>query len=55
MVHVESSRRLTRVQAKYGQVDAMGYVEPCYPYFVIFFVLDIRDVLVFYSFGGAYK
>jgi hypothetical protein len=52
MVHVESSRRLTRVQAKYGRVDAMGCVGPCY---LIFFVLDIRDVLVFYSFGGAYK
>jgi hypothetical protein len=29
-------RRLRRRQAEDGQIDATGYVGPCYPYFIIF-------------------
>jgi hypothetical protein len=36
MVHVTSSRKLRRVEAEDGRVDAMGYVGPFYPNFAIF-------------------
>jgi hypothetical protein len=47
MVHVALLWRLCRDQIKNRWVDAMGYVRPCYPYFVVFFVLEHRDNLVF--------
>jgi hypothetical protein len=47
MVHVASSWRLHRVEAEDGWVDATDHVRPCYPYFVVFIVLDHRGILVF--------
>jgi hypothetical protein len=47
VVHVAPSRRLHRDQVKDGWVDVMGCVGPCYPYFVIFYVLGPRGVVVF--------
>jgi hypothetical protein len=47
MVHVTSSRRLHRVKAEDGWVDATGYIGPFYPYFVVFIVLGTRGILVF--------
>jgi hypothetical protein len=29
------------------RVDTTDYVGPCYPYFVIFYILDTREILVF--------
>jgi hypothetical protein len=47
MVHVVSSRILCRGQVEDGRVDVMSYIEPYYPCFVVFFVLDNIYVLVF--------
>jgi hypothetical protein len=43
---VAPSRRLHRRQVEDGQVDAMGYVGPCYPNFTVFNVLGPRDIVV---------
>jgi hypothetical protein len=34
-------------QVEDGRVDAMGYVEPCYPCFTVFFLLCPRAIIVF--------
>jgi hypothetical protein len=47
LVHVASSRRLRRVQAKGGRVIAMGCIRPIYLNFVVFYVLGHRGILVF--------
>jgi hypothetical protein len=47
LVNVASSWRLRRGEAEDGWVDAMGYVGPLYPNFVIFYVLGPRGILVF--------
>jgi hypothetical protein len=47
MVHVTSSRRLSRVKAEDGWVDVTGCVRPFYPNFVIFYVLVPRGILMF--------
>jgi hypothetical protein len=46
VVHVASSRRLRRVEAEDGWVDAMGYIGLFYPNFAIFFVLCHKGSLV---------
>jgi hypothetical protein len=52
---VASSRRLRRVEAENGRVDATGCVGPFYPKIIIFYVLGPRGNLVFLSFAWAYK
>jgi hypothetical protein len=47
MVHVASSWRSRADETENRQVDAMGYVGPCYPYFEIFIVLGPRGIVVF--------
>jgi hypothetical protein len=47
MVHVASSWMSHGAEAKDRRVDAMGYVRPCYPYFVNFIVLGPKGILVF--------
>jgi hypothetical protein len=47
VVHVAPSLRLRRVEAEDGWIDAMGCVGPYYPYFIIFYVLCFRGILVF--------
>jgi hypothetical protein len=47
VVHVTPLRRLRRVQAEDGRVDATGYVGPRYPFFVVFIVLGSMVILVF--------
>jgi hypothetical protein len=47
VVHVAPLQRSHEDQVKDGQVDAMGYVRPFYPNFVIFPVLGSRGSLVF--------
>jgi hypothetical protein len=47
VLHVTSSRRLRRVQAKDGWVDAMGCIGPFYSRIVVFYVLDPRGIVVF--------
>jgi hypothetical protein len=44
---VVPSWRLHWDQVEDGWVDAMGYVRPYYPYFVVFYVLDPRGIVVF--------
>jgi hypothetical protein len=46
VVFVAPSQRLRRSQIEDGWVDVMGGVEPCYPYFVIFFLLGPRGIVV---------
>jgi hypothetical protein len=46
VVHVASSWMSCGVQVEDGRVDAMGCVEPCYSYFVVFYVLDTRRIVV---------
>jgi hypothetical protein len=46
VVHVVSSRRSCEVHVEDGHVDATGCIRPCYPYFVIFYVLDPRGIVV---------
>jgi hypothetical protein len=43
---VTPSRRLRQRQVKDGRVDAMKYVGPYYPTFVVFNVLDSRGIVV---------
>jgi hypothetical protein len=44
---VAPSQRLHRDQVEDGWVDATGCVRPDYHYFAVFYVLDLRDILVF--------
>jgi hypothetical protein len=37
---------LHRDQIEDGWVDVMGCVRPCYPYFIIFYVLGPRGIVV---------
>jgi hypothetical protein len=46
VVHMEPSWRLHRVQVEDGRVDVTGCVGPCYPYFVVFYVLGPRGIVV---------
>jgi hypothetical protein len=46
VVHMAPLRRLHRDQVEDRRVDAMGYVRPCYPYFVVFYVLCNRGIVV---------
>jgi hypothetical protein len=50
MVHVASLRRLRQDQVEDGRVDVNGYVRPCYHYFIIFYVLGHRSILIFLVF-----
>jgi hypothetical protein len=50
MVHVASLRRLRQDQVEDGRVDVNGYVRPCYSYFIIFYVLGHRSILIFLVF-----
>jgi hypothetical protein len=52
---VASSWRSHGDEAEDGQVNAMDYIGPCYPYFVVFTILCPRGTLVFQSFVWAYK
>jgi hypothetical protein len=49
---VAPSWRLRRRQAEDGRVDVTGCVGPCYPCFVVFFLLGPRGVVVIYLFLG---
>jgi hypothetical protein len=49
MVHVTSSRRLRRDEAKDRWVDATDSIGPCYTYFATFFVLGRSGIVVFFS------
>jgi hypothetical protein len=55
MVHMILSRRLRQDQVEDERVDTTCCVGPCYPYFVVFIVLDHRGILVFWFFASAYK
>jgi hypothetical protein len=55
VVHVAPSGWLRRDQVENGWIDVTGYVGPCYPYFTVFYILCPRDIVVFSSFGLAYK
>jgi hypothetical protein len=46
LVHVASSWKLHQIEAEDVQVDKMGCVRLCYPYFVILIILGPRDILV---------
>jgi hypothetical protein len=46
VVHVAPSWRSREDQVEDGRVDALGYVRPCYPYFVVFIVLGHMDIFV---------
>jgi hypothetical protein len=48
MVHMASSQILRRVEAEDGRVDVTDCIRPYYPKFVIFIVLDFKDILVFW-------
>jgi hypothetical protein len=47
VVHVAPSQRLHRDQVEDGWVDPMGCVGPCYSYFIVFYVLCSRGIVVF--------
>jgi hypothetical protein len=47
VVHVVSSQMSCKDEVEDGQIDATGCIEPFYPYFAIFIVLDPIDILVF--------
>jgi hypothetical protein len=47
VVHMTSSQRLCRVEIKDGRVDAMGCVGPFYSRITVFYVLDLRGIVVF--------
>jgi hypothetical protein len=47
VVHVAPSRRLCQDQVECGRVDATGCVGSYYPYFVIFYLLGHRGIVVF--------
>jgi hypothetical protein len=44
MVHVASSQRLRWVEAEDGRVNAMRYIRPFYPNFVVFIILGPKSV-----------
>jgi hypothetical protein len=46
MVHMASSQRSHRDEAKDRQVDVMGYVELLYPNIVVFVVLGHKSILI---------
>jgi hypothetical protein len=46
VVHVAPSCRLRRSQVEDERIDAIGYVEPSYPIFAVFNVLDPSNILV---------
>jgi hypothetical protein len=46
VVHVAPSWRLCRSQVEDGRIDAMGCVEPSYPIFAVFNVLDHSNIVV---------
>jgi hypothetical protein len=48
MVHVTPSWRLCQDQIEDRRVDAMGCVRLCYAYFTFFYILDHRDIVVFW-------
>jgi hypothetical protein len=48
VVHVAPSRRLRRDQVENGRVNTTDCVRLCYPYFIIFYVLGPRGIVVFY-------
>jgi hypothetical protein len=48
MVHVILSQRLCQAKAEDGWVDVTGCIRPFYRNFVVFYVLDLRSILVFY-------
>jgi hypothetical protein len=50
IVHVAPSWRSHEDQVEDRQVDVMGCIRPCYPYFAIFHVLGPRGILVFLVF-----
>jgi hypothetical protein len=45
---VAPSQRSCEDQVEDRRVDVMDYVGPCHTYFVIFYVLDTMDIIVFY-------
>jgi hypothetical protein len=47
VVHITSSRMSCEDEVKDGRVDVMGYIKSFNPYFIIFVVLDTRDILIF--------
>jgi hypothetical protein len=47
VLHVAPLQRLRRSQVEDGWVDAIGFVVPCYPYFVVFILLDHKSIVVF--------
>jgi hypothetical protein len=47
VVHVAPSWRLRQDQVEDEWVDVMGYVGPCYPYFIVFYVLGPSGIVVF--------
>jgi hypothetical protein len=47
VVHVALSRRLRRDQVEDRHVDTTDCVEPCYSYFVVFYVLSPKSIVVF--------
>jgi hypothetical protein len=47
VVHMAPSRRSRRDQVEDGWANGMDYVRTCYAYFVIFYVLGTRGILVF--------
>jgi hypothetical protein len=47
VVPMAPSWRLRQNEVEDGQIDAMGYVGPCYPFFTVFYVLCLRGIVVF--------
>jgi hypothetical protein len=47
MAHVTLLWMLRWVKAEDGQVDMMGYIEHFYLNFIIFYILDPSDILIF--------
>jgi hypothetical protein len=47
MVHLTSMRRLRQGQVEDRRVDTMNCVGPCYPCFIVFYVLGFRVILIF--------
>jgi hypothetical protein len=43
---VAPSQMLRRRQGEDGRIDATGCIRPCYPWFAVFFLLGLRDVVV---------
>jgi hypothetical protein len=46
MMHTAPSGMLRRDEAENGRIDVMNYVGLCYPYFIIFIVLDPMNIVV---------